>query len=389
MSNGAADTFKKNAINAENAQANPSKRIRAAIVGVGWIARAHIESYLRCPDVDLVALAELNPGKAEALIKTLGIEDRGIRVYASAKEMYETEHLDIVSVCTSSAYHASSSIEALEAGVHVLCEKPMCTTLDEAVAMVRAARKADRLLSIGFQPRMSKYMRDIVRVVQSGELGEVYYLQAGGGRRHGIPTPFGTSFIQKETAGYGAMGDIGCYSLDMLLNAVGYPKPLTVSAYTSDFFGKDPNYYTGHPEYAEKFNVDDFAAAFIRLEGGIILDFRISWAMHMDTTGDALILGKKGGLKIPSTECWNGSGGGPLTIYHEVAGKMVETRLPYEEEDVGELLYAKVRAFVDAAAYGAELPCPGEQILYNQAILDGIARSAELGREVEIVIPEL
>ena len=366
-----------------------NQRVRAGIVGAGWIAKSHIESYLRCPDVDLAAVAELTPGKAEALLKALGVEDRGIRVYASAKEMYESEHLDIVSICTSSAYHAAGSIEALEAGVHVLCEKPMCTTLDEAVSMVRAARRAGRMLSIGFQPRMSKYMRDIARVVRSGELGEVYYLQSGGGRRHGIPTPFGTSFIQKETAGYGAMGDIGCYSLDMLLNAVGYPKPLTVSAYTSDFFGRDPNYYAGHPEYAEKFNVDDFAAAFIRLEGGIILDFRISWAMHMDTTGDALILGKKGGLKIPSTECWNGSGGGPLTIYHEVAGKMVETTLPYEEENVSELFYAKVRAFVDAVSCGAEVPCPGEQILYNQAILDGIARSAELGREVEIVIPEL
>lgn len=375
--------------NAGGVQAGSGKRARAGIVGIGWIARAHIESYLRCPDVELAALAEPMPGKAEELLKTLGLEDRGIRVYASAQEMYEAEQLDMVSICTSNAYHASGSIEALEAGVHVLCEKPMCTTLDEAAAMVRAARKANKLLSIGFQPRMSKYMQDIVRIVQSGELGDVYYLQSGGGRRHGIPTPFGTSFIEKRTAGYGAMGDIGCYSLDMLLNAVGYPKPLTVSAYKSDFFGKDPNYYAGHPEYAEKFDVDDFAAAFIRLEGGIVLDFRVSWAMHMDTTGDALILGKKGGLKIPSTECWNGSGGGPLTVYHEVAGKMVETKLPYEEENVGELLYAKVRAFVDAVSYGAQLPCPGEEILYNQAILDGITRSAELGREVEITIPEL
>ncbi len=369
---------------------NDRKRpARAGIVGAGWIARAHVESYLRCPDVELAALAEPMPGKAEALLKALGLEDRGIRVYASAKEMYEAERLDLASICTSSAYHAANSVEALKSGVHVLCEKPMCTTLDEAVSMVRAARRADRLLSIGFQPRMSKYMQDITRIVQSGQLGEVYYLQSGGGRRHGIPTPYGTSFIEKKTAGSGAMGDIGCYSLDMLLNAVGYPRPLTVSAYKSDFFGRDPNYYDGHPEYAKKFDVDDFAAAFIRLEGGIILDFRISWAMHMDTAGDALILGKKGGLKIPSTECWNGSGGGPLTIYHDVAGKRVETRLPYEEEDVGELLYAKVRAFVDAVLYGAPLPCPGEQILYNQAILDGIARSAELGREVEIVIPEL
>lgn len=388
MGKGILDKFKKN-INTGDTMIDPGKRVRVGLVGTGWIAEAHVESYLRCPEVDLVAFAELKPGKAEAFIEALGLQEKGIHIYSSTAEMYKHENLDIVSICTSNAYHAANSIEALEAGVNVLCEKPMCTTLEEAIAMVRAEKKSGKLLSIGFQPRMSKYMKDIAKVVQSGELGDVYYLQSGGGRRHGIPTPFGTSFIEKRTAGYGAMGDIGCYSLDMLLNAVGYPKPLTVSAYKSDFFGKDPSYYSDHPEYAEKFSVDDFAAAFIRLEGGIILDFRIAWAMHMDTTGDALILGKKGGLKIPTTECWNGSPGGPLKIFHNMAGKMVETTLPYEEEDIGELFYEKIRAFVSAVNYGTEVPCPGRQILYNQAILDGIARSAELGKEVEIEIPEL
>lgn len=388
MGKGILDRFKKNT-NTGGTMIDPGKRVRVGLVGTGWIAEAHVESYLRCPEVDLVAFAELKPGKAEAFIEALGLQDKGIHIYSSTAEMYKQENLDIVSICTSNAYHAANSIEALEAGVNVLCEKPMCTTLEEAIAMVRAEKKSGKLLSIGFQPRMSKYMKDIAKVVQSGELGDVYYLQSGGGRRHGIPTPFGTSFIEKRTAGYGAMGDIGGYSLDMLLNAVGYPKPLTVSAYKSDFFGKDPSYYSDHPEYAEKFSVDDFAAAFIRLEGGIILDFRIAWAMHMDTTGDALILGKKGGLKIPTTECWNGSPGGPLKIFHNMAGKMVETTLPYEEEDIGELFYEKIRAFVSAVNYGTEVPCPGRQILYNQAILDGIARSAELGKEVEIEIPEL
>ena len=114
----------------------------------------------------------------------------------------------------------------------------------------------------------------------------------------------------------------------MVLNAIGYPKPLTVSGYLSDFFGKDPATYPNHPEYAEKFSVDDFGAGFIRLEGGILLDFRIAWAMHLDTPGDTIIMGTKGGLRIPSTECWNGSIGGPLKIYHEVAGNSVETVIP-------------------------------------------------------------
>ena len=131
-----------------------------------------------------------------------------------------------------------------------------------------------------------------------------------------------------------------------------------------------------------------FAAAFIRLEGDIILDFRISWAMNMDTPGDTIILGTKGGLRIPSTECWNGSVGGPMKIYHEVAGSQVETEIPIIKMKEG-LFDLKIRSFLDAVKNGTPAPVPSSQIIYNQAILDGIARSAELGREVEIKIPEI
>ena len=202
-----------------------------------------------------------------------------------------------------------------------------------------------------------------------------------------------TTFIEDETAGLGALADIGCYSLDMVLNAIGYPKPLTVSGYKSAFFGTDPNYCnyvkTGHPEYAAKFGVDDFAAAFIRLEGDIVVDFRISWAMNMDTAGDTLILGTKGGLRIPSTECWNGTVGGPMKVYHEIAGSQVCTEIPIITAKGPSLFDRKIRSFLDACKNGTKAPVPSDQILYNQAILDGIAKSAALGREIAIEIPEI
>ena len=252
---------------------------------------------------------------------------------------------------------------------------------------MKAEKKSGKILTIGFQPRMSENMKMIKKIVDSGELGKVYYLQAGGGRRRGIPTPFGTTFIEKETAGIGAVGDIGSYSLDMLMGAVGYPKPLTVSGYTSAFFGKDPGYYPNHPEYAEKFGVDDFAAAFVRLEGDIILDFRISWAMNMDTCGDALILGTKGGLRIPSTECWNGEFDSPLKIYKTISDETVEYTVPLKPRE--DLFAKKLRAFVDAIKNGGTATVPSSEILYNQAIIDGIVKSAESGKEVEINIPEI
>jgi predicted dehydrogenase len=344
------------------------------------------------PDVEIVAGCDLIPGKAEAFFKKHGVE--GVKTdYASHKEMLDDEslQLDAVSVCTYNRQHAIPSIYALEKGVNVMLEKPFTVTLEEALEVMKAEKKSGKVLSIGFQPRLDANMQMIKKIVESGELGQIYYIQTGGGRRRGIPTPFGTSFIEDKTAGLGALADIGCYSLDMVLNAIGYPKPLTVTGYKSDFFGKDPNYvgYGEHHEYAGLFGVDDFAAAFVRLEGGIILDFRIAWAMNIDTPGDTIILGTKGGLRIPSTDCWNGTVGGPMKIYHEVCGQQTITEIPIIKDNGPSLFDRKIRSFLDACKNGTPAPVPSSQIIYNQAILDGIAKSAELGREIEITVPEI
>lgn len=389
----ALDAFKKSQ---EEANAKASKKVRVGIIGTGWIADAHITSYLKQPDVEIVAGADLIPGKAEAFFKKHGVE--GVKCdYKSGEEMVNDKSLklDAVSVCTYNRQHAPCTIQALKAGVHVLLEKPFTVTTDEAVEVMRAERESGKILSIGFQPRYDANMIMVKDIVQSGVLGHIYYVQTGGGRRRGIPTPFGTTFIEDETAGLGALADIGCYSLDMVLNSLGHPKPLTVSGVKSDFFGKDPNYIgyknCGHPEYYEKFSVDDFAAAFIRLEGGLVIDFRIAWAMNLDTSGDTIMYGTKGSLRIPSTECWNGTVGDSLTIYHEVAGKQVETKIPMVFPKPGEPTNfdKKIRTFLDACKNGTQAPVPSSQIIYNQAIIDHIAKSSELGREVEVVIPEV
>ncbi len=360
------------------------KKFRIGIIGTGWIAEAHIESYLEMEDCEIVAAADLIPGKAEKFMERYGVT--GVNFYPSHKEMLDNEELDAVSVCTYNQTHAECTIYALNKGVHVLLEKPMCVTTEEAVEIMKAEKASGKILSIGFQPRGDENMKMIKKIVQSGELGDIYYIQTGGGRRRGIPN---STFIEQKTAGIGAMGDIGCYSLDMVLNAVGYPKPLTVSGYTSAFFGPNPMYNT--PADAARFNVEDFAAAFVRLEGGIILDFRIAWAMHPDTPGDTIIFGTKGALRIPSTECWNGSTGGPMTIYHDVAGERVETIIPEIKAPANDkgLFYKKVRSFLDAIAEGGEAPVPSKEILYNQAIIDHIVKSSKLGKEIEVVIPEI
>ena len=381
-------------VKAETVAVDTNKKLRIGIIGCGWIADAHMYSYKRMPDVEIVAGADIVPGKAAAYMAKHGIT--GAKTdYASHKEMLDDESLklDAVSICTYNRAHAEPAIYALKKGVHVLLEKPFTVTLDEAIEVMKAEKESGKVLSIGFQPRLDANMQQIKKIVESGELGQVYYIQTGGGRRRGIPTPFGTSFIANETGGIGALGDIGCYSLDLVLNAIGYPKPLTVSGYKSDFFGKDPN-YSGYPagkkeEYAKAFGVDDFAAAFVRLEGGIILDFRIAWAMNLDTPGDTIIMGTKGSLRVPSTDCWNGTFHSPMKIYHEVAGLQTVTEVPLIPSDNIPLFDKKIRSFLDAIKYNRPAPVPSSQIIYNQAIIDGIAKSAEAGREIEVVIPEI
>ncbi|MCI8388303.1 MAG: Gfo/Idh/MocA family oxidoreductase [Clostridiales bacterium] len=370
------------------------KKIRIGIIGTGGIAHSHMGAYLRRNDIEFVAGCDIIPGKADAFFKEFGVE--GVRTYTSHEEMLDKEQLDGVSVCTYNRQHAAPTIYALNKGINVILEKPFSVTLDEAVEMCRAEKASGKILTVGFQPRFDKNMQQIKKIVESGELGKVYYIQTGGGRRRGIPASVDkTTFIEDATGGVGALGDIGCYSLDMVLNAIGYPKPLTVSGFKTDYFGTDPETYrysSTDPEYiASKFGVDDFAGAFIRLEGGVFLDFRIAWAMNINTPGDTIILGTKAGLRIPSTDCWNGSVGGPMTIYRQCAGQTVEMQIPILKDapNEGNLWDRKIGSFITAIKEGGSAPVPTSQIIKNQAIIDGIVRSSELGHEVEIDIPEI
>lgn len=337
-------------------------------------------------DVELVAGADIIPGKARAFLDEM--ERPNAAAFESAAEMLASVELDAVSVCTYNTTHAECTVAALEAGLPVLLEKPMCVTMDEAAEILRAEKKSGKFVSVGFQPRYDPNSKKIKEIVQSGVLGNIYYVQTGGGRRRGIP---GGTFVQKDKAGVGALADIGCYGLDMPLNSLGYPKPLTVSASAFDKLGKSPEV---NPDSYKTFTVDDFSVAMVRLEGGITLDFRMSWAMHMDTTGATFFLGDKAGFKVMPAGlgttwggAWDGTVG-PMTLYHDQFGIPTETPIPYIQHKV-DLFYEKVRAFVNAVGTNGPAPIPTSQIIYNQAIISGIIESSQKGHEVEVVIPKI
>ena len=355
-------------------------KLRIGIIGTGGISRAHANMYAQFPEeAKVVAGADIVPGKAQAFIKEMNLAEA--QAFESAQEMLEKVKLDAVSICTYAASHAECAILALEHGLPVLLEKPMCVTLQEAKAIADAEKKSGKFVTVGFQPRYDPNLRQVKEIIESGKLGKVYYIQTGGGRPRNIPGTL--SFLTKQTAGAGSCSDAGCYPLDLALNSVGNPKPLTVSAALCTHFGNDPKYCS----FADKFDVDDFSSAYIRLEGGIILDYRMSWFMHMDTAGDFLFLGTKAGLKLKQpgpVGAWDGPIGSMILMQQGDDGKLYETVIePKPQEDIWK---CKIKDFIDAVLEGKNrAPIPISQIIYNQAIIDGMIRSSALGREVECV----
>ncbi|MDR0555307.1 MAG: Gfo/Idh/MocA family oxidoreductase [Treponema sp.] len=361
-----------------------AKKIRIGVIGTGGIAHAHLNPYLSFEDVEVAGACDIVPGKAREFLDQYNLKNAP--AFDNCRDLLKNVELDGVSVCTYNTTHAECSIAALEAGVHVLCEKPMSFTLQEAADMVKASRKAKKMLTIGFQPRYDYMRRKIDGIIESGALGKVYYIQSGGGRRRGIPE--GT-FVDAAKAGYGCLGDIGCYSIDECLHAVHYPKPLTVSAIATDYFGKNPKYWP----HADSFNVDDFSVALVRMEGDCTFVFKQSWAMHADSLGDTLWLGTEGAIKV--VQGFNEHHTPSRYMYYtDVNGmhidSVIEPSYPfnaYAGMVVKDVFAAKIRGFVDAIKSGGPAPIPGEEIIYNQAICDGIYRSSKLKKEVEIVMP--
>ena len=253
--------FKKDS--EEQKKIETDKRVRVGIIGTGWIAAAHLASYKRMLDVDIIAGADIIEGKADAFFKEHNLKN--VHTYTDHKEMLEKEQLDCVSVCTYNSAHAVCTIDALNAGINVLLEKPMCVTLDEAVAICRAEKKG-KVLTIGFQPRFDPNMQKIREIVQSGELGQVYYIQTGGGRRREYLFHLAQVSLRRQP-------ELVRLVTSVVIVLIWFSMPLVIQTinriwFLWRIFGNKPEYYRRHPEYADKFGVDDFACAFIRLEGG-------------------------------------------------------------------------------------------------------------------------
>ncbi|NLG27933.1 MAG: Gfo/Idh/MocA family oxidoreductase, partial [Chloroflexi bacterium] len=207
--------------------------LRAAIIGAGSIAQAaHINAFRSVPDVELVALCDTNKERVQQVASEHSIPE----TYTDYRRMLRKVKPDLAVVCTPNALHARMTIDALKAGAHVLCEKPMALTYRDAMNMVDTSQKENRSLTVGFCLRHGPDAIAAKQKVVTGDLGNVYYVKASLLRRSGIPG-YGSWFTNKDLAGGGAMMDIGCHVTDLSLYLMGHPKPVAVTAMTFANFG--------------------------------------------------------------------------------------------------------------------------------------------------------
>jgi len=345
----------------------PVSDIKAAVVGAGWIAtHAHLPGHKKA-GAKLAGLADVVPGLAEKVGAEFGVA----RSYTDWREMLAREKPDVVSVCVPNVFHHEVVSAALEAGAHVLCEKPLATSVAQAEAMFAAAKKAGRHLMVAQNLRFRPVNERIKALIDAGEFGRIYHADAFYIRRLGIPT-WG-SFTQSKFSFGGSMLDIGVHVIDCALWFMGSPRAIEVSAQVETLFGTRPEVAAARRNAWDpaRFDVDDFASAFIRLEGGATLSVQACWASHIERDREYIhVLGTDAGADSESG-----------TVYRLVNGEKADEdlglpRIPGWEETVAHFLRV-----VDGQEQPRVRP---EESLNVQRVIDATYESARLGRAVQI-----
>ncbi|MCU0317328.1 MAG: Gfo/Idh/MocA family oxidoreductase, partial [Fimbriimonadaceae bacterium] len=352
--------------------ATKSKKLKIGLIGTGGIARGcHIPGYLSMPDdCEIVAACDIDLELAQKVAKEHGIA----KATSDYKEILADKEIDAVSITTPNKFHMGPTIDALKAGKHVLCEKPLAMNGEECRAMCRTAKDTGKILQVALQNRFTGQARFLKDYIDKGHMGDIYYARATALRRRGVPG-WGV-FIDKEKQGGGPLIDIGVHILDLTLHMMGYPKPVAASGKTWDMLGKDPSLYNGFGDYdRSKFTVEDFAVGLIRFDNGAIVVLESSFmANNEGETWSSNIYGTKAGATMKP---W---GDNPLTIYTEVDQQLFDLR-PRNIPDVKSAHTAEVQAFVKAIQNGDPSPVPGEEGLILNSIFDAIDKRSETGKE--------
>jgi len=353
-------------------------KLRIGIIGCGGIANGkHMPSLAKVKEAEMVAFCDIVEDKAKAAAAKFGTPDA--KVYTDYKQLIADTSIDVVHVCTPNRSHSFISIDAMRAGKHVMCEKPMAINATEAAEMVKVAKETGKKLTIGYQNRQTPAIRTLKKIVERGDLGDIYYAKALAIRRRAVPN-WGV-FLNEYEQGGGPLIDIGTHALDLTLYTMNNyaPKMVVGTSYKklNDAEGNawgpwDPNQNT----------VEDSAFGFIVMKDGATISLESSWALNYENPIEAstVLCGTKAGAKT-----YDG-----LTINKDDLGRLVETKYNlssggvafYEGTNDNDPSGIEAHQWINAILTDTD-PCVlPEQALVVSQILEAIYTSAKTGEPV-------
>lgn len=371
-------------------------KLKLGVIGCGRIAAIkHFPAIAKAKDrVELVACCDLIEERATEAAAQYGA--KGVKTYVDYRKMLEDKSIDIISVLTPNNSHSPLTVDSLEAGKHVLCEKPMAATTADAKKMLDAAKRTGKKLTIGYQNRFRKEVQTLYRACRTGDLGEIYFAKAHAVRRKAVPT-WGV-FADKSKQGGGPLIDIGTHALDITLWSMDNYKPKQVFG---SVFHKLTDNYEGNllgPWDPKTLEVEDSAFGFIKMESGATIFLEASWALNIlkAREGQVTLCGTKAGAELVGegaaapTSAVNGTGNVIFNTarYNELVDiePMVPTGpgpadLGGDPFRVGD---AELEAWLDALMNNTDPVVKPEQAFVVTQILDAIYRSAETGQPVNL-----
>ncbi len=350
--------------------------IKVGIIGAGGIAQhSHIPSYKKVDGVEIVAIADINEAKARGTAEKAEIP----KVFKDYRDLLDIKEIDAVSICTPNVFHKAMSIDALNAGKHVICEKPVAAKGSDASEIIDAAKKNERIFMAAQVQRFNHISQILKDFIVRGDLGEIYYVKGGYLRRRGIPG-LGGWFTNKALALGGCMMDIGVHALDRMYWLIGSPQPVAVSGMVVQKF-KDNAVDGGWPPLATRQgdlftgvnDVDDMATGYVKFDNGTVLFIEASWATNCEPYNYLELMGTKAGAK---------STGDNLKIFSEIGDNLVDIAPVISRKNDPSV--EQMKHFIESIRTGKEPITTPDEIINVAKILEGIYKSAETGREVLI-----